>query len=360
MTERVANRPSADIPWDREFAFELAVCLWAERHWPPHGTTTAEQTVIVGRQLGVTGRRWDTLVLVVDNEGLQQRRQFGSRALSAVHRRILTTAPTDWQWYRDVFPDPPYSWQFLRGEIHTLDERGVLNVRKRHNRIEIKRQYVYPDWVDQLIAIENKPDLTASAAGQLTPQLEWDVALGVTDETWVATRATGADIEPVLLEDWPTDAGVLAFDPETMTGECLWYPRSLSIADWGTRIEQRPTGRAYDQSAARVEYVDPAWKRRKRIDIAERLYERGWRSYIDSLRPDCRAFTIVEHAGGLLPDCTAYGPCQTPTRCTQSCDRFEPEPPQWRTKDWPLAGGPGKRYQTMLADRRQRRREEQQ
>lgn len=352
------NKPTSSVSetdraWETEFGFELAFCLWAERHWPPDERPSDRQSVLVGRQLGIAERRWDTIIVESTVDQLQDRAQFGADAIGPTLRRVLKHAPATWQWYRDVVPEPPYSWRYVREAIHQGASRDIIETRKRGNRLQIKRKYRYPAWVDRLIVIENKPHLEASAARNLANQIERDVALGLADETWIATMATDRRIEPILLETIPIEAGILTFDPKTMAAQREWYPHRLEPAAYGTRIKSR----ASDQrSTAEVEYVDPAWKRRKRTTIAERLYERGWRSYIEGLRHDCRHCSPWEHAGGLLPHCAVYGHCQTPQQCRQGCPEYEPEPPQWRSNEWPIDGGPGLRYKQLLATRRQRQR----
>ena len=55
---------------DSEFVFELGVCAWAERNWPPEGTLPPDTTAIVARQLGTKYRRWDTVVVEARNVGM--------------------------------------------------------------------------------------------------------------------------------------------------------------------------------------------------------------------------------------------------------------------------------------------------
>ncbi|HMB49698.1 MAG TPA: DUF5787 family protein, partial [Natronoarchaeum rubrum] len=223
---------------------------------------------------------------------------------------------------------------------------------------EIRRKWVYPDWVDRIVAIENKPDLDASAARALRPQLERDVALALADEAWVATTATGERVEPAILEDIPVEAGVLAVDPAERSASVAWHPRTLGVDAPGTRIEDRADGAdsEYVQSAGTFEYVAPERKRELRLRIAERAYERGWRSFVDSMRPDCRHFRLLDADGQLLPRCDAKECTQTSAECSGSCPEYEPEPPAWRQRGWPIEGGPGKRLQQLLAERRRRHR----
>ena len=339
-----------------EFTFELRVCQWAEREWPPVGSLDGDTAAIVARQLGVKRRRWDTIVVEADRAALRQRAGFGERALDSDLLDVVRHAPADWEWYRDALPDPGYPWRYVREAVHRAGDRGVVETRRGSNgRIELRRRWRYPDWVERVVAIENKPDLDASAARSLAPQLERDVALALADEVWVATSATGSTVEPALLEDVPVEAGILTVDAEGGAAEVAWNPRTLPVSDPGTRITERPSGGDHDASAARFEYVDPEWKAQKRLEIAERAYERGWRSFADTMRPDCRHFELGTDAGDVLPWCGTKACHPTAGECSGNCPAWEPEPPAWRQRGWPIDGGPGKAIKRLLA--RQRRRE---
>lgn len=358
---RAVTLPGADA----EFPFELAVCRWAEREWPPDGAR--DSAVLVARQLGTQSRRWDTVVLECDLAGLTARAAFGARALSSDDLHVVRHAPADWAYYRDALPDPGYPWRYVRESVHALSARGALEHRKRGGRIEIRRIGPYPEeWVRRVVAVENKPDLDRSAANALAAQLETDVALALADEAWVATRASDDVNERLLLEDLPVEAGILAVadavgtDADRTSAEVVWHPRSLAVDDRGTRILENPSpddsAGGYDASAARYEYVDAEWKREKRLAIAERAYERGWRSYVDAMRPDCRQFELRTAGDGLVPWCAAKGRCQTSAECRGACGEFEPEPPAWRQRNWPIDGGPGQGARRLLERRTARRR----
>lgn len=345
-----------------EFTFELRVCQWAEHNWPPDGDARPEERALVARQLGTKHRRWDTIVVETDTERLAARARFGSDRLDADLLGVVRNAPPEWAYYRDVLPDPGYPWRYVREAIHTAADRGILDRRRRGNRIEIRRKWEYPEWVDRIVAIENKPDLDASAAGSLTEQLQRDVALALADEVWVATRTTEETVEPALLEQLPIETGILtvtAGNERAASGartdvRVVWHPRSLDCTDVGTRILDR-SGK-HDRATAQFEYADPEWKARKRLEIAERAYERGWRSYVDSMRPDCRWFSLRSVGGDTLPWCEAKNHSQRSTECAQNCSAFEPEPPHWRTNGWPLEGGPGAAVKRLLAEQRRRNR----
>lgn len=336
-----------------EFLFELRVCRWAERAWPPVSDQAPGRAIVVARQLGVQSRRWDTLVLECDADALAARAALGDERLDSDLLHVVRHAPASYAYYRDVLPDPGYGWRYVREAIHEAASRGLVETRRDGNQIELRRVYRYPDWVERIVAIENKPDLTASAARTLGDQLERDVALGLADEVWVATRATGAAVEPALYERLPVEAGILAVGADGV--DVAWNATTLAVDAPGTRILERPSGDEFDRSAARFEYVAPAWKAAKRREIAERAYERGWRSYLDTMRPDCRHFELRD-PDLPLPYCTAKGRHVTAAECCGSCPEFTPEPPPWRSRGWPVDGGPGKALRRVLERQRARRR----
>ncbi len=351
------------VAQESEFAFELRVCQWVERHWPPGGPRD-DRTVLVARQLGIRERRWDTIVLECDPAPLRARARFGNQALDSDLLHVVRHAPPDWGWYRDVLPEPEYPWRYVREAVHRAADRELIEERSGSNgRIELRRKWQYPEFVSRVIAIENKPDLDASAARSLAPQIERDVALGLADEVWIATGETGSTVSPALFEDVPVEAGVLSLDtstpgPSCEAGTVEWHPRTLDPSGIGTRIVSRPGGTEHDASAARFEYADPDWKAAKRREIAERAYERGWRNYVETMRQDCRHYQLSAEDGWVLPRCGAKGRVQTAAECRSSCPEISPEPPAWRQLDWPLDGGPGAAIKRLLEQRRARRRPE--
>jgi len=324
-------------PGDAEFGFELVTCRWAERAWPPDRERDA--VPVVARQLGTRNRRWDTVIVEADPAGLAAREAFGERTLDSDLLHVVRHAPAEWAWYRDALPDPGYPWRYVRAAVHRAEARDVVQTRRDGNRIEIRQVAPYPAWVRRIVAIENKPDLSASAARALGDQLSHDVETALADEVWVATAATGETVEPALLEDLPVEAGVLVLDygevgvPESRVA---WHPATLD-----------PTT---DTSLSAAE------KATKRLELAERAYGSGWRSYVETMRPDCRWFELREETGALVPWCVATECHQTAAECSGSCPEFQPEPPAWRTLGWPIEGGPGKGIRRLLARRRRRQR----
>ncbi|SDM71286.1 hypothetical protein SAMN04487949_2373 [Halogranum gelatinilyticum] len=321
---------------DAEFGFELLACRWAELAWPPD--ERRDSAVFVSRQLGTQKRRWDTIVVECDPEGFAARAQFGEDALDSDLLHVVRNAPAEWTYYRDALPHPGYPWRYVREAIHRAAARGVVEKRKQGNRIEIRRVAPYPDWVRRIVAIENKPDLDASAARALSAQLEHDVETALADEVWVATAATGASVEPALLEDLPVDVGILTLDFSrgvvADAADVVWHPSTLDVAS--------------DSDA-----FDADEKADRRLEIAERAYGKGWRSFHETMRPDCRGFELRREGRALVPWCATKECGQTAAQCSGSCAEFSPEPPQWRTGGWPIEGGPGKGIKQLLEGRRE-------
>ena len=322
---------------DAEFGYELLVCRHAELVWHP---SEEPRPAIVSRQLGTKERRWDTVVIEVDPAALAARRAFGERTMDSDLLHVVRNAPADWAWYRDALPDPGYPWRYVRQAVHRAAGRDLIEKRRDGNRIQLRRVRPYPDWVRRIVAVENKPDLDASAADRLADQLEHDVETGLADEAWLATETTGERVEPALLREMPVEAGVLATDfsegAHADASEVAWHPSDLSPPEGDRRDPETET---------------------LRLEIAERAYGKGWRSYRDTMRPDCRHFELRREGRALVPHCAAKGKVPTARECSGSCPEFSPEPPQWRTKGWPIEGGPGKGFAALLARRRERERD---
>ena len=325
-------------PAGAEFGFELLVCRWAETSWPPDDSRTG--AVVVARQLGTADRRWDTVVLECDPAGLAARAAFGPEELDSDLLHVVRNAPAEWAWYRDALPDPGYPWRYVRAAVHRAADRGVVETRREGNRIQLRRVAPYPGWLRRIVAIENKPDLDAAAARALSDQLRHDVDAGLADEVWVATATTGNRVEPALLEDLPVDVGILAFDVDADGDDPTAADVDASV-EWLPGSVAPPAG---DRGPER---------RDRRLELAERAYGRGWRSYHDTMRPDCRSFELRRFGRALVPHCAAKGRSQTAAECAGSCAEFEPEPPAWRTRGWPIEGGPGAGIKILLRRRRE-------
>jgi len=322
---------------DAEFGYELLVCRYAELAWHP---SDGPRPAIVARQLGTAERRWDTVVIEVDPAAFAARRAFGERTVGSDLLHVVRGAPAEWAWYRDALPHPGYPWRHVRQAVHRAAGRDLIEKRRDGNRIEIRRLRPYPDWVERIVAVENKPDLDRSAADRLAEQLAHDVETGLADEAWLATETTGERVEPALLREMPVEAGILATDfSEGVHGdaaEVAWHPSDLAPGENEPRDAETET---------------------LRLEIAERAYGKGWRSFRETMRPDCRHFELRRAGRALVPHCAAKGRLPTGRECSGSCSSFSPEPPRWRTKGWPIEGGPGKGVAALLERRRERERD---
>jgi len=341
---------SATAP-DSEFTFELLVCRWAELAWPPESDAD-RPALVVSRQLGTQQRRWDTIVVKCDPAGLAARREFGDRTIDSELLPVVRHAPVGWTYYRDALPDPGYDWRYVREAIHRAAARDLIDKRKNGRRIEIRRKRPYPDWVRRIVAVENKPDLDASAAAALTDQLTHDVETALADEVWLATSRTGDRVEPALLEEFPVEVGVLTFDFDGTTAS---GPADLAVDADAATVDWLPS--SLDAAADSATFSSEEKARRRRW-LAERAYGKGWRAFTETMRPDCRQFQLERNGRGFVPFCAAKGRCQTEAECGARCSAFEPEPPQWRTRGWPIDGGPGQGIRRLLERRRGRARED--
>ncbi|ERG94554.1 DUF5787 family protein [Haloquadratum walsbyi] len=392
-----------EYPGNAEFGFELLVCRWAEQEWPPHDSNTDSDNsaIVISRQRGTQHRRWDTIVLECDPVGLEARKQFGSETLDSDLLRVVRWAPETWTWYREAIPQPDFPWRYVREAVHRAADRGILNTRRQGNRIEIKRVAAYPRWLRRIIAIENKPDLDASAARALGDQLQRDVETALADEVWVATAATNSQVEPILLKDLPAEVGILTFefDPDAHHNQwaeasVIWHPTGLnavttqSLSDQKKIQQKEQTTSSSEHPEAGTNSKTPnininttqdstsnlrptdtttamsdmnksidAEKYRRQLVLAERAYGAGWRSYHETMRPDCRHFELQRFGDVMIPYCAAKQRSQTATECAGDCSDFEPEPPSWRMREWPITGGPGARIKKLLTTRRERMRE---
>ena len=185
--------------------------------------------------------------------------------------------------------------------------------RERHNgRTYVRQVSRYPDWVDRVIGIENKPDL--GRPGDLETQLLTDARLGLLDGVVLATAShvTGAHRNRI-----PDAVGIWRFDPETGERKVLRDPAQLPVEEPGVEILER-SGVRTD-----IRVVTPAEKQRARRAVAERAYGKGWRSYT---MPACAQVDPDERG---LPYCPWKGRVVRPaTECGPGCGGHDPaEPP---------------------------------
>lgn len=284
-----------------EFRFEMALCAALE-----------STDRIVARQLGagVTrpgGRIVDICVMTPGPE-------FAARA-ALTPARIPDAAieaavgPGEAVSIGTAFDLPPKQASAV---VDAAVEAGYLERERRGGRDLVRATGRYPnDWIGSLTAIENKPDLTKP--GALHAQLRYDVALGVFDEVVLATASY---VTRAHLNRIPDAVGVWRVDPETGTRSVLREPTPLSPAAPG--IEIRET----DATRTDIALVDPEAKRRKRRQIAERAYGKGW-------RPGPPACVHAATTADGRPRCDHFDRVVDPSReCGDGCPAHtEAEPP---------------------------------
>ena len=276
----------------REFGFELSLCAHLEG---------AER--LVSRQLGghVHGRRiLDTVVVAGD---------IPARAAITPDRIPTAAIESDAgtgraRYWKDAFDCHP---DRAERAVELAVERGFFERERRGGRTHVRQTARYPEWVDRVTAVENKPDL--DRPGDLEAQLRTDVSLALADEVVLATAdyVTRAHLNRI-----PEAVGVWRFDPDSDEREVVREPTRLPADGPGIeRIEGRP-GRTD------VRPVTAAEKQSARTRLAERAYAKGWRTFD---YPPCAQ---CSPDGDGLPHCAWKGrPVRASEECGSECDGYE-------------------------------------
>lgn len=279
-----------------EFAFELALCATLER----------DTDWVLGRQLGAAveqpGSRVMDVVGVVPSDGLDDRAAITSsripgRAIEA-DVGVGEAVPVG-----DAFDCSP---DHAESVVDWAVDAGFLERERRGGRTYVRQTVRYPDWVGELVGIENKPDL--GTPGDLEHQLRFDAALGLFDEVWLATESyvTGAHLNRL-----PEPIGVWRFDPETGERETIREASPLAAEKPGVELLREDPLRT---DVALVSATEKAHRRRR---IAERAWGKGWRTYefpgcercsaTADGRPYCGFYEeVVDPASDCGPNCAGY------------------------------------------------------
>ncbi|MGM0605244.1 MAG: DUF5787 family protein [Halobacteriota archaeon] len=280
-----------------EFGFELSLCshLEATTDW------------IIARQLGAAvarpGSRIIDVCCVVPGDGFDDRRQITSEAIpiAAIESDVGTGDAVYWREGFDCHPDR------AREATDRAVEIGFFEIERRGGREYVRQAARYPKWHDRLLGIENKPDL--GSPGELVRQLRLDVSLALFDEVILATESY---VTRAHLNRIPESVGVWRFDPETGDRTVVREPTSLPIDRPGIEPIE------YRSLSTRLEAVTAEEKRRKRIQLAERAYGKGWRTYDFPPCAECEATTTG------LPRCRHYDRLVDPaTGCGPTCPGFD-------------------------------------
>jgi len=292
----------------REFPFELALCAHLE------STTGA----VVGRQLGAAlhGTRVVDVALVHPGQGFAERAAVtaGTIPPAAIEADVGVGEARPLE---EAFPGTSRRW--ARETVEAAVDAGFFERERRGGREYVRQTVRYPEWIDRVVGVENKPDLYRP--GDLELQLRKDVSLGLFDEVVLATAShvTGAHLNRI-----PGEVGVWRFDPETGERRVVREPVPLAPDGPGIEVLDTRPGRTD------VRPVTAAEKARQRRRLAERAYGKGWRVPADGF-PDCARCTAGGRFGaGALPDCRWKGRLVDPAReCGSSCPGYEPaDPPE--------------------------------
>lgn len=286
-----------------EYGFELALCATVER----------ETEWVVSRQHG--GAVADPGSRIVDVVGLVPGPAFDDRA--AITDRTIPPAAVAAEVGvgRARRPERVFDCHPERREeaVEAALDCGFLASEHDGTERRVRQTTRYPEgWVDELVAVENKPAL--DRPGDLRAQLRLDASLALFDRVVLATatHVTGAHRNRV-----PESVGIWEFDPETGERTVVRSAARLPVDEPGVE-----PGEAHDGRTA-VTVVSPEEKAARRRVVAERAYGKGWRP---SSYPACAR---CEPDDDGLPYCAAYDRVVAPgSDCGDDCPRREPaEPP---------------------------------
>jgi len=281
-----------------EVAFELALSAHLE----------AETDWLLARQLGAAvespGARVMDIVGVVPTDRVDNRAAITSETIPplAVESAVGAGEAVP---VTDAFDCSP---EHAASVAERAAELGFFECERRGGRTYVRQTARYPDWIDRLVGVENKPDL--GKPGDLDFQLRFDAALALFDELWLATESyvTGAHLNRI-----PDAVGVWRFNPETGERETIREASPLAVDDPGVEL------RAEAPLRTDVEIVSADAKARQRRRIAERAWGKGWRP---EQFPGCTECSATEDG---LPQCDFLDRLVAPSSdCGSDCPGFEP------------------------------------
>ncbi len=284
-----------------EFRFELALCGFLE----------ATTDWLVARQLGgavaVPGSRIIDICAIQPGPAFDARTRITDRTIPslAIESRVGVGEAVYWRDAFDCRAD------HARSVVDRAVDCGFFVANRRNGRQYVRQATRYPDWIDSLVAIENKPDL--GRPGNLEAQLRHDVSLGVFDEVILATETY---VTRAHLNRLPDAVGVWRFDPQTGERTVVREPTTLAVDEPGIEPgESRPL-------STEIHVVSAEKKAEKRRRIAERAYGKGWRP--DTL-PGCANCHVTDDG---RPACVYYDRVVNPaTDCGAECPGFEASDP---------------------------------
>ncbi|MFW5911476.1 MAG: DUF5787 family protein [Halolamina sp.] len=281
-----------------EVAFELALSAHLE----------ATTDWLVARQLGAAvaspGARVMDVVGVVPSEEITDRADITRETIPplAVEGAVGVGEAVPAADALDCSPEHAEAVAERAAEV------GFFERERRGGRTYVRQTARYPDWIDRLVGLENKPDL--GRPGDLDFQLRFDVELALFDEIWLATESyvTGAHLNRI-----PGPVGVWRFDPATGEREVVREASPLPVDDPGVEL------RSEEPLRTDVAIVDADAKARQRRRIAERAWGKGWRP---AAFPGCANCAASEDG---VPRCDFYDRLVAPSMdCSTDCPGYEP------------------------------------
>ncbi|WP_348607202.1 DUF5787 family protein [Halobaculum rarum] len=302
-----------------EFGFELALCAHLERatDW------------VLARQLGgavaAPGSRVVDVVGLVPGPAFDDRARITDRTIppKAVESTAGVGEAVPVAEAVDAHPDR------ARGVADAAVDCGFFTEERRGGTRYVRKATRYPDdWVGELVAIENKPDL--GRPGDLRRQLRVDTSLALFDRVVLATEShvTGAHLNRL-----PEAVGVWRFHPDMGDREVVREATPLDTDGPGVELLTEHPGRTD------VALVSADEKARKRRRIAERAYGKGWRTYefpgcgnceaTDDGRPRCAHFDrVVDPASDCGESCPGWDPDNVATTAAEG-DALRAERTPW-------------------------------
>jgi hypothetical protein len=278
----------------REFGFELALCARLE-----------DGNRIVSRQLGgsVRGRRILDTVVIEPTDTISERAAItaGEIPSAAIEADI---GPGRARYWKDAFNCHPDQAQTA---LERAVDCGFFEKERRNGRTYVRQTVRYPEWIGEIVGIENKPDL--DRPGALETQLRTDVSLGLVDRV---VLATADHVTRAHLNRLPDEVGVWRFDPDSGEREVVRGATRLESGG-GIELLKRKSARAA------IRPITAEEKERVRRRLAERAYAKGWRTFGF---PDC---TQCAPDSDGLPRCLWKNrPVHESEECGPECDGHDP------------------------------------
>lgn len=289
----------------REYGFELRLCAYLEHR----------ENAIVARQIGggvrERARRIFDIVLVEPGDEFDRRAAITDQTIppAAIESEVGPGRAVRWPHETD------YSPAHAQRILERAEDVGFFERMHREGSVAVRQTTRYPDWIDSLTAIENKPDL--SRPGHLLEQLRFDVSIGLVDRVILATESyvTGAHLNRI-----PQEVGVWRVHTENHATEIeeVRPPMPLGVETWGIEIGETTSG------ASEITAISPEEKRRARVRVAERAYGSGWRPSF----PACAEVDSANiEASRALPYCEWKGRIIDPAKCGPTCQGFDSADP---------------------------------